>query len=190
MSHVTFWQAFDAEAAIAAHRIVKDGGADHAVVQADDDTAAIVGVSGRSGGAAAGRVEIAREGIADIEYGAAVTRGQMLTADADGKAIPASGPGLFQMWVDGAAANTDIAVTGIRLTDELVDVWELETGNANNVHNRAGSITADGTIQIAQATTNDRVLVTWRRHIHVIGKAEVSGAAGDIGEVHLNPHSK
>ena len=90
MSHVTHWQAADAGGAIKAHRIVKYGNADGKVVQSAAAGNAHVGVSGRGDIASGGRVEIARAGIADIEYGGAVTRGDMLTADADGKAATAA----------------------------------------------------------------------------------------------------
>ena len=89
MSHVTHWQAADAGAAIKPHRVVKYGDADGKVIQSAAATDAHVGVSGRAGIASGGRVEIARAGIADVEYGGAVTRGALLTADGDGKAVAA-----------------------------------------------------------------------------------------------------
>ena len=87
MSHVTHWQAADTGAAIKPHRIVKYGDADGKVIQSAAATDAHVGVSGRADIANGGRIEIARAGIADVEYGGTVTRGDILTADADGKAV-------------------------------------------------------------------------------------------------------
>ena len=40
--------------------------------------------------AAADRVDVAHDGIVDVEYGGTVTRGQKLTADANGKAVAAA----------------------------------------------------------------------------------------------------
>ena len=90
MSKVEHWQAADAGAAIKAHRIVKYGNADGKVVHSAAAANAHVGVSGRGDVANGGRVEVARAGIADVEYGGAVTRGDLLTADANGKAVAAA----------------------------------------------------------------------------------------------------
>ena len=90
MSHVLMWRAADAGGAVAPHRIVKYGDADGKVVQSAAADDAHVGVSGRVSAASGGRVEIARQGIADVEYGGNVTRGDLLTADGDGKAVTAA----------------------------------------------------------------------------------------------------
>ena len=90
MSHVLMWRAADAGGAIAPHRIVKYGDADGKVVQSAAAGDAHVGVSGRTKAAKDARVEIARNGIADIEFGDNVTRGALLTADSDGKAVTAA----------------------------------------------------------------------------------------------------
>lgn len=187
MSHVTHWQAKDAGAAIAAHRIVTAGAAGHAVIQAAASSAPLLGIAGRAGGAAGGRVEIARQGIAPVEYGAAVAAGDFLTADADGKAIPLTGAGIFHHWADGVGANANMAVTGILLTDELIGAWELASGTTNTVGNLSASIHADGQIRVTVSTSGDRVLVTWRRVLNFVGIAEIAGVAGDIGEVFLSP---
>ena len=91
MSHVLMWRAADAGGAVAPRRIVKYDDADGKVVQSSAAADAHVGISGRAAAASGGRVEIARVGIADIEYGGAVARGALLTADGDGKAVTASG---------------------------------------------------------------------------------------------------
>ena len=90
MSHVLMWRAADAGGAVASHRIVKYGDADGKVVQSAAAEDAHVGVSGRASTASGGRVEIARAGIADVQYGGNVARGALLTADADGKAVAAA----------------------------------------------------------------------------------------------------
>ena len=90
MSHVLMWRVADAGGAVAPHRIIKYGDADGKVVQSAAAADAHVGVAGRASTASGGRVEIARAGIADIEYGGTVARGSLLTADADGKAVSAA----------------------------------------------------------------------------------------------------
>jgi hypothetical protein len=78
-----------AGAAVAARRIVKFGSADTAVIQAAAATDLSIGVSDL--GAASGEYcDVIVDGIALVEYGGNVTRGQLLTADADGKAIAAA----------------------------------------------------------------------------------------------------
>ena len=76
-----------AETAVEPHRIVKFGSDDGLVVQAAAASDLSVGVSDGLGAEANGRVDVVRVGIADVEYGGAVTRGARLTRDADGKAI-------------------------------------------------------------------------------------------------------
>lgn len=87
-------KAYVAEAAIARRRIVKHGTADGKMLQADSSTVAIAGVSHELDTAIGGRVDVQLEGLAEVEYGGNVTRGDPVTADANGKAIaaaPASG---------------------------------------------------------------------------------------------------
>lgn len=76
---------------IAAFRIVKFGANDGEVLQAAAATDLSIGVTDRTYPEAVGeRVEITRTGIAEVEYGGAVTRGQKLTSDASGRAIVAA----------------------------------------------------------------------------------------------------
>lgn len=79
-----------AEAAIAAFTIVKPGATDGSWVPAAAATDLACGVAGELAVASGERVDVARVGVADVLYGAAVTRGQKLTADAQGRAIPAA----------------------------------------------------------------------------------------------------
>lgn len=80
----------DAGAAISAYRIVKHGAADGAVVQASAITDLLIGICDRIGAASGGRAEIVRAGLAEVEYGGNVTRGQPLTSDSNGKAVYAN----------------------------------------------------------------------------------------------------
>ena len=89
-SRSRMWQAADAGAAIKPHRVVKYGDADGKVIQ----SAAAGDFSHRRLGAAptlpaAGASRSPATGIADVEYGGAVARGALLSADANGKAVVA-----------------------------------------------------------------------------------------------------
>ena len=91
--HVTHWAPLKAGAAIAAYRLVEIKTADNEVHQAAADTAKLVGAIGRTAGASGDTVDIAIAGVAEVEAGADVTRGDLVTADADGKATPTTTAG-------------------------------------------------------------------------------------------------
>lgn len=80
-------KSFVCGAAIAPHRIVMFGANDNSMVQATAATDLLVGVSDELGGNNGGRVDIILSGVAEVEYGGAVTRGAKLTTDANGKAV-------------------------------------------------------------------------------------------------------
>lgn len=97
-------KAYTAEAVIAPYRIVKFGAADGGVVQAAAAADKSIGVSGRLGAAAVGdRIDIERIGIVEVQYGAAVARGDLLMSDANGKAIVAAAAGGANVRVIGVA---------------------------------------------------------------------------------------
>jgi hypothetical protein len=81
---------YTAEGAIAPFRIVKFGTSDGNVLQASSSADKLIGVSlpvGANSFAALERLDICRAGLTEVEYGGQVTRGDRLTADANGKAI-------------------------------------------------------------------------------------------------------
>ena len=94
MSHVLMWRAADAGGAVAPYRIVKYGDADGKVVQSAAAADAHVGVSGRASVESGARIEFARAGIADIEFGGNVARGvnrhSILTPNRRAKLTPLS----------------------------------------------------------------------------------------------------
>lgn len=79
-----------AEGAIAPFRIVKAGSADGNYLQAAAATDFLIGVCEAVGPAAGERLDVVKVGIADVEYGGTVTRGQPITSDANGKAVAAA----------------------------------------------------------------------------------------------------
>lgn len=78
-----------AGAAIAAHRIVGVGAADGYVVQASAAADKTIGVSDLGAAAAEDRIDVIVDGNPEVQYGGVVARGDLLTADADGKAVVA-----------------------------------------------------------------------------------------------------
>lgn len=79
-----------AEAAISPYRIVKFGATDGSYLQAAAATDFLAGVCESVGPASGERLDVIKAGLADVEYGGTVTRGQPITADANGKAVAAA----------------------------------------------------------------------------------------------------
>lgn len=91
MSQPTHIKNYSAGAAISGYRIVKYDTSDGQAVQATSATDALMGIADRLGADAADdRVDVIKAGIAEVELGGTVTRGDPLTADADGKAVAAA----------------------------------------------------------------------------------------------------
>lgn len=64
--------------------------------------------------------------------------------------------------VTGANADTNIAIAGIKTTDQLICVWESATSTALFTDQTAASaILTDGNIQCTNATNSDLLLVLW-----------------------------
>lgn len=90
MSNPTLTKSRTAETEVIAFRLVKHGTSDGKVVQAAAATDAIMGVCSELGAAAGERVDVHLAGLAEVEFGGPITRGDPLTADADGKAVKAA----------------------------------------------------------------------------------------------------
>lgn len=90
MSNPTLTKNFTAEAAITKRRIVKLGTADGQVVPAAAATDALIGIAAELDAAITTRVDVHVAGIAEVELGGTVTRGQLVTADASGRAVAAT----------------------------------------------------------------------------------------------------
>ncbi|MBN0734593.1 DUF2190 domain-containing protein, partial [Pseudomonas aeruginosa] len=73
-----------ASGAIAARRIVIHGSSDGLAAQAAGSTALLIGISTEIPAADGAVFDVIRSGLAPVEYGGNVTRGDALTADAQG----------------------------------------------------------------------------------------------------------
>lgn len=85
-----FIRNYKAEAAITKYRIVKPGADDDSVLQAAAVGDKMVGVATELDAALGERVDVVHAGPAEVEFGGNVTRGDYLTADANGKAVSAA----------------------------------------------------------------------------------------------------
>ena len=90
MHHRNLVLNYTAAVAIAAKLLVKHGANDREVTLAVDGTAPIIGASVDIPAELGGRVDVARDQVAEVIYGAAVAKGDRLTADAQGRAVPAA----------------------------------------------------------------------------------------------------
>lgn len=88
-------KAFNAGGAIVSNTLVKFGADDNTVVAAAAATDSIIGAVGLvappgSNAASGDRVDVQISGIADVKAGGAITRGDLLTADASGYVVAAA----------------------------------------------------------------------------------------------------
>lgn len=81
---------YTAEGALAKNRIVCFGATDSSVKQATAVADYMIGVTENFAYATGDRVDVVRTGLAEVEYGGNVTRGQPLTADSVGRAVAAA----------------------------------------------------------------------------------------------------
>ena len=63
--------------------------------------------------------------------------------------------------VAGAAANTDITLTGAKVGDVLAYVWERDSSNSWTDRTSVASIADDDDLQLSEATTGDTLFVFW-----------------------------
>ena len=98
MSNRDIVKSYTAEAAINPCRFVKPGSNDYGVVQAAAAADKIIGVSMPLGSLGSGTAlssgdtcDVMHDGIADVQLGGSVTRGDLLTSDASGQGIVATG---------------------------------------------------------------------------------------------------
>lgn len=188
MRNHMFVKTLLAGAAIAAHRIVMIGAADNTVIQATAGKG--FGVADALGFATTNDgVDVILAGIAEIEYGGNVALGDMLTADADGKAVKVSDSGFKVALIAGGAAG-DHTVTGILAGDELIAVLESNTTSAILTDLSAEfTVDSDDTINndAGTATTDDKLLVIYRTPAAAVAIALEAGVSGDIHGALLVP---
>jgi hypothetical protein len=171
--------------------------ADDVVKQASAASDFLIGVFGPVPGADGDTVDVTRSGIVPVEYGTTVTRGQRLTTDSVGRAVPATDQVYTKVISGGSAGN--LTVTGIKTTDTLVSVVQANivadtgTSASGNKVDTIADLTSEFTISAADTinntghtdTTSDKLIVTFQRKDITIGRAEIDGLVGDVGLVML-----
>ena len=95
-------------------------------------------------------------GLIPVDTAAAIAAGDLIESAADGRATPWADPVSRHAVVDGAAANTDIAVAGILAADTLDSIVALD-GSAVP----GPVIHSDGHIRSSGATGGKKLLVVW-----------------------------
>lgn len=81
---------FIAGAAIGRYLIVKFGGDDDTVVPAAAATDALIGINGETDVENAAGIDVYHSNVHQVRAGGAITRGDLITSDADGKAVTAA----------------------------------------------------------------------------------------------------
>ena len=145
-------KSYTAGAAIAACRLLKAGSSDNTVIQATDGSAAYFGVSAENIAVASGdQVDAIKDGIAWIQLGGSVTRGDKIKADANGKGVAATIVSGTTVHVAGTAQISGSA-------DDIIPLaWEPTV-----INNDTGIVTADITIttgELLALFTTPKVLV-------------------------------
>ncbi len=102
----TLIKTFHAPAAVEGYRVVTFATGINAVEAADAVTDPLLGVTTSIGSQDNGRCDVIVAGVSEVRIGGAVTKGDVLTADASGRAV--------------TAAGTD-RVVGIAMADAVAD---------------------------------------------------------------------
>ena len=96
-----FTKSYRTTAAVAPYRIVRQTTSNTNVAQSSAAADAHIGVSTSVASLANDHCDVIRAGIAEVEYGGTITRGALLTSDAQGRAIVAT-----------AAAGVNVRIIG------------------------------------------------------------------------------
>lgn len=83
-------KSFLSAAAIQEYRLVMFGADDNTVATANGSAAEIIGVAQHETAAAGEEIRVMLTGIAEVRLGGAVTRGQLITSDANGQGVAAT----------------------------------------------------------------------------------------------------
>ncbi|MFM2067573.1 MAG: hypothetical protein RLZZ584_2482 [Pseudomonadota bacterium] len=115
MSRALLEKEYVAEAAVSAYRIVKAGTTDDLVSTATSSTDKTIGVIEGVAPASGERCTVVMDGLADVTYGGTVTRGDLVTSDATGRAVTAA-----------PATGVNARVIGVaRLSGVAGDIGEI-----------------------------------------------------------------
>jgi hypothetical protein len=113
-------RSYYAGATVNPYRFVVQDSADNTVIQASANTSKIMGISGQLARATGQSVDVASIELTKCELGGTVTRGDLLTSDADGKGIELSSAILASASARCGAVALQSGVSG-----DIIDVVQL-----------------------------------------------------------------
>ena len=119
MNNPLLTKTFKAGGALTKYRIVKFGSDDDSVVQATAATDALMGVVAELDVSSGERGDIHLAGVAQVVYGGTITRGDLLTADSNGKAVKVT---RHTHTENTAASYTQNATTGVGSGERIIGV--------------------------------------------------------------------
>lgn len=110
MANTRLFKTYDVTGDLAPYRIAAWSGAPGNVKQAAAPGEALLGTADELGKQPNRRTDIALSDLPEVETGAAVSAGQALTSDAQGRAVPATAAGqrIIGFAMEGSAAGTII----------------------------------------------------------------------------------
>ncbi|CUZ66865.1 MULTISPECIES: capsid cement protein [Serratia] len=100
--------AHKVEAATLPRQLVMHGTVDDEITPAVDGSKLIIGVTSAIGNDIGEAADVIRSGLAIVRYGADVTVGQPLTADDEGRAVPAAAGNFYIGFAEYAGAEDDL----------------------------------------------------------------------------------
>ncbi|MDU7803808.1 MAG: hypothetical protein E7J62_04090 [Serratia marcescens] len=100
--------AHKVEAVVLPRQLVTRGTVADEIMPAADGSKLIIGVTTIIGSSIGEAADVIRYGLAPVKYGADVTVDQPLTADADGRAIPAAAGDFYIGFAEYAGAEDDL----------------------------------------------------------------------------------
>lgn len=108
------FRSYKAESAVIGYRIIKFGATDLSAAQSTGPTDLNIGTSDSLDKATGEMVDCQVGDVGEVRLGAAVTRGQALTADANGKAVSTTTVGHRCIGYAEMSGNADDVITYIR----------------------------------------------------------------------------
>lgn len=93
MPNYGIFKTFEVEGELAPYRIVAPASRDHAVKQASTTGEALLGTTDELGKQTNGRADVCLGCLPEVECGGTIAFGAPLTADVDGRAVPATATG-------------------------------------------------------------------------------------------------
>ena len=123
-------------------------------------------------------------GITNVKIGESVAAGSYVVAGADGKVVKATRP-YKSIVVDGAAADTDIAIADIsKATDRILLCTDI--GNNGSDFSAQTAITSAGNIRVSVTTANKKLFVAYDSILwNPVGRLLDAGVADDIVSILL-----